>query len=169
MRRGVAWFVGGLMFLIAACGEPAVDLAVPERAEGQRLFDEVGALDEGTVSGALDDAAAVSGLDVVGLVFEDDDVSAGQADRGGRELLDAWGGDVVLVAVAAPGDFTSDDEDRERFFGVYGSDRFEIPRSLREDIIDNYMTPLAAENAWTEGFQAAAEALADQVEGADTS
>lgn len=163
MHKRAGWLVLVVM-LIAACGEPAVDVDIPDRGEGQRLFDEPGVVDEAAVADALDQASADSGLDVVGMVFEDDHINAGQADRGGRELLDAWDADVVLVAVAAPGDFDSADDERERFFGVYASDRFEIPRSLREEIIDEYMTPYAQDNAWTEGFVTSADALRDGVE-----
>ncbi|MBA2316524.1 MAG: hypothetical protein H0V93_01895 [Euzebyales bacterium] len=145
---------------LIACGEPAVDVDIPDRAAGQHLLDAAGILDTAAVEGALADASQASGLDVVGLAFTDGAANLGQADRGGRALLDAWDADVVVVAVAAPGDFTSVGADRRRFFGVFSGDRFDVPRSVRERIVGDVASVPAGANDWTSAFTGAAEALA---------
>lgn len=159
LQRGVrAGLLVLLVLALAAC-EPAVALEVPSRSADQRLLDVPGATDATAVSAALDAAAEASGLDVVGLVFEDDRASLGQADRGGRQLLRAWDADVVLVAVARPGDFGSQAAERARYFGVYAEDRFEVPRGLREEAIFSHAQLPAASNDWTTAFVDAAGAV----------
>lgn len=148
-----------LLVLLAACGEPAVDLEVPRRAPDQHLLDAAGILDS-SVEQRLRELSEAAGLDVVGLAFEDEQTTLGQADRGGRLLLREWDADVVLVAVAAPGDFASADADRTRFFGVYSTDRFDVSRDLRERIIFERVQLLAAENEWVAAFHAAIDELA---------
>jgi hypothetical protein len=143
-----------LLLLLTACGEPEVDLQVPTRGPDQHLLDEVGILDA-EVEERLREVSEASGLDVVGLAFEDEQTSLGQADRGGRLLLRQWDADVVLVAVAREGEFTSDAEERSRFFGVYATDRFDVSRDLRERIIFERVQLLAAENDWAGAFLAA--------------
>jgi hypothetical protein len=151
-----------LALALSGCGEPAVDLDVPERAEDQHVLDEVGLLDD-AIEQRLREVSAASGFDVVALVFEDERTSLGQADRGGKLLLDAWDADIVLVAVARPGDFASAQADRSRFFGVFATDRFTVSRSLRERIIFERVQLLAAENEWGPAFAAAIEELATEL------
>lgn len=160
-RRLLAFLLTALV-LLAACGEPAVDLDVPTRGPDQHLLDEVGLLDA-AVEQRLREVSAASGLDVVALVFEDERTNMGQADRGGRALLDAWDADVVLVAVAGPGDFTSEDAERRRYFGVYANDRFAVSRDVRERIIFDRVQLLAAENAWIPAFLAAVDQLEEEL------
>lgn len=165
MRAEVRTLVACVLaaLVLAACGEPEVDLDVPDRAEGQRLLDVADVMDD-SVEEALAQAAAATDLDIVALAFEDERASLGQADRGGSTLLAAWDADVVVVVVGFPGDLTADDpEARARYFGVYG-DRFDVPRSVREQINDEVVAPLAADNDWTGAFTAAAETLAVELE-----
>jgi hypothetical protein len=153
-----------LLAVAAGCAEPGVALEVPDRAPGQRVLDPAGILDD-AVAARLDTAADKAEVDVVALAFTDEAASLGQADRGGRRLLEAWDADVVLVAVARPGDFASRDDDRRRFFGVFSADRFAVPRGLREDILEEVVPSLAARNRWPAAFIAAADALATGLAG----
>jgi hypothetical protein len=155
-----------LALALAACGEPEVDLDVPPRGADQHLLDVPGVVGAG-VEERLREVSEATGLDVVGLAFEDERTSLGQADRGGRLLLREWDADVVLVAVARPGDFTSDEADRSRFFGVYATDRFDVSRGLRERIIFERVQLLAAENEWGAAFLAALDELEDDIAGAE--
>jgi hypothetical protein len=151
-----------LIMLLTACGEPPVALDVPPRGPDQHILDTVGVVDA-ALEADLRALSASSGLDVVALAFEDKRTSLGQADRGGKLLLREWDADIVLVAVAAPGDFGSTEADRRRFFGVFASDRFAVSRSLRERIIFERVQLLAADNAWADAFAAAADELATEL------
>jgi hypothetical protein len=167
VRPALRWVAAALAAaaLAGGCGNPEVALAVPERQDGQVMLDEAGVLDA-AVADRLAAVAADTGVDVVALAFEDPQASLGQADRGGRLLLDAWGADVVVVAVARPGDFASSDEQaRRRYFGVFATDRFAVPRGLRERIVEEAVPPLAARNDWPGAFTAAADILADELGG----
>jgi hypothetical protein len=155
-----------LLVLAVGCGEPEVDLDVPPRGPDQHLLDEVGILDA-AIEVRLREVSERSGLDVVALTFEDERTTLGQADRGGRLLLREWDADVVLVAVAMPGDFTSVEADRSRFFGVYATDRFDVSRDLRERIIFERVQLLAAENDWAAAFSAALDELAADLAAVD--
>lgn len=163
MRRALLLVAVGV--LLAACGEPPVDLDVPRRGPDQHVLDEVGILDA-SVEERLAEVSSETGFDVVALAFEDERTSLGQADRGGRLLLREWDADVVLVTVGREGDLTSTEHDRNRFFGVYSTDRFAISRSLRERIIFDAVQLLAADNEWVPAYHAAIDeleaALADE-------
>jgi uncharacterized membrane protein YgcG len=155
-RLGAAMALG---FLLAGCGEPSVELAPPARPPGAHVYDEAG-----VVAGSVDDRLAVlgedTGFDVVALAYEDDRATMGQADRAGRLLLDTWNADIVLVAVAFPGDFENPDpEARQRFFGVTATDRFTVTRGLRERIVEEAVPAPAADNNWTGAFHAAIDEL----------
>lgn len=147
-----------LALLLTACGEPPVAYEPPTRAPGQHLLDSVGLLDAATEQ-RLREVSEQTGFDVVGLTFDDERASLGQADRGGKLLLGAWDADVVLVAVAQPGDFISVDDERSRYFGVFSADRFAVSRGLRERIIFDRVQLLAAENQWIPAFTAALDEL----------
>lgn len=147
-----------LILLLAGCGEPAVALEVPDRSAGAHLLDTAGLLGA-EIEDRLREVSETTGLDVVGLTFEDERATLGQADRGGKRLLSEWDADVVLVAVGRPGDFTSEDADRSRYFGVSATDRFRVSRDLRERIIFDRVQLLAADNEWTAAFAAAIDEL----------
>jgi uncharacterized membrane protein YgcG len=166
MRSALAALVAAVALLgVAGCGDPDVALTIPPRQPGQQVLDTAGILDD-AVTDRLAALSEETGLDIVAVTFTDPAASLGQADRGGRALLDGWGADVVLVAVARPGDFASGSEDRRRFFGVFSTDRFAVGRGLREEIVERAVPPAARANQWTEAFLAAADALAAGVAGA---
>ena len=164
--RGV--LVAGACLLAAAlllggCGEPDVDLEPAERTAGEHLLDEVGVVDD-AVDARLADLSAETGFDVIALAYEDERASLGQADRAGRELLEAWDADIVLVAVAFPGHFEEPDPDaRQRFFGVTATDRFAVGRDLRERIVEDAVPGPAADNDWTGAFMAAIAVLDEEL------
>lgn len=143
--------------LTAGC-EPAVDLAVPEREPGQVVLDQAEILDAGVERRlrALD----VGGRDVVALTFESEQAGRGEANRAGKLLLDSWDADIVLVAVARPGDFASvEQQDRQRFFGLEAADSYAVPRGLREEIVEGLVPPIAEENDWSAAFTSALDHL----------
>lgn len=148
---------------VAGCGEPDPDLDVPDRADGQVVADLAGVVDEAEVGEAFG-ALADDGWDAVALVFETPQANQGEAQRAGRELLEAWEVDLVVVAVARPGDFDSDAPDRRRAVGVEAPTARAVPGALREDVANDAMRPHAEDNAWTAAFLAAAEALSDGLE-----
>ncbi len=147
-----------LVLLLAGCGEPPVAYDPPPRAADQQLLDTVGLLDAATED-RLREVSEATGFDVVGLAFDDERASLGQADRGGKLLLDDWDADVVLVAVAQPGDFVSEEAERSRYFGVFATDRFAVSREVRERIIFDRVQLLAADNEWVAAFAAAIDEL----------
>lgn len=158
MRERGAALVAALALLAGACGEPDVDLDPPERA-GAHVHDEVGVLD-GSVDKRLAALDEETGFDVVALAYEDERASLGQADRAGTVMLESWGADVVLVAVAFPGNFENPDpEARRRYFGVTATDRFTVSRRLRERIVEEAVPEPAAANDWTGAFHAAIDEL----------
>lgn len=144
---------------LAACGEPPVALDVPQREQDQSVLDLAGII--GDARSDLDDAldAVAYDLDVVALTFESPDASLGLADRAGKKVLHEWDADVVLVAVARPGDFSSTAADRRRFFGVVPADAYRVPGGLRERIVEESVPPLAADNDWVGVFLRAAAEL----------
>jgi hypothetical protein len=152
-----------LLGLLAGCGEPDVDLQLPQRAQGQQVLDQAEILEEGELEGQLD-GLRQRGHDVVAVTFESPEASAGHADRSGRMVLEEWGADVVLIAVAVPGDFTSTEgERRRRFFGVVPADRFLVSGDVREMIVEELAPPLAADNDWDAVFAVAVEAISREL------
>lgn len=141
---------------VAGC-EPAVDLTVPPRAPGQVTLDKADILDAG-IDRRLR-AFTEDGFDVVALTYESDQAGRGEANRAGRLLLGEWNADIVLIAVAQPGDFASADPERERFFGLEAADSYDVPRGLREQITETLVPPIASENEWTEAFAVALDEL----------
>lgn len=171
MRKRLAAAVAVLTLVLSACGEPPVPLNVPERDFAQAVLDEAGIIDEDdrALQLALFELRQL-GWDPVLVAFEAADANMGLADRAGRKVLDAWGAEVALVAVADPGHFTRRGADRERFFGLFARDVREVPRDVRERIAEQLVPPVAARNDWTGAFALAlrelAEGLGDADEGA---
>ena len=161
MRRRCVAALAALALGLAACGEPPVPLDVPARGFDQSVLDLAGVIDD-------DDAALVAALgelrrlgwDPVLVAFEADEANMGLADRAGRKVLEAWGADLALVAVAEPGHFTRQDTDRARFFGLFARDVREVPRAIRERVVEELVPPVAARNDWTAVFTIAVEELA---------
>lgn len=146
---------------LAACGEPPVPLEVPERRFDQVVLDTAGIVDtDDALLRALGDLRH-HGWDPVLVTFEAEGANMGMADRAGRKVIDAWGADLAIVAVAEPGDFTSSEPDRERFFGLFARDVRDVPRHLRERIVEQEIPPIARTNDWTRAFTVAVAALAD--------
>jgi hypothetical protein len=153
-----------LVVLAAGCGEPESDLALPERGQGQQVLDQAEVLEEGSALESQLDGLRQRGHDVVAVTFESPEASAGHADRSGRMVLEEWGADVVLIAVAVPGDFTSTEgETRRRFFGVVPADRFLVSGDTREMIVEDLAPPLAADNDWDAVFDVAVEAISQEL------
>lgn len=148
---------------LAACGEPAIDLALPERAPDQVVLDLAGVLDD-EVERRLAD---FPGLDVVAVTYETAQASRGEAARAGQAVVAAWDADLVLIAVAEPGDFASQITDREdprrrrRYFGLEPADPRAVPGGLREEIAEGLVPERAAGNDWAGTFLAVLDALED--------
>lgn len=161
-RRGLP-AVALLAVLAAGCGEPPVALDVPARGDGQTVLDRAGILDEAALAPVL--AAVAPGSDVVAVTYETAQASAGEAARAGQLVVREWGADIVLVAVAVPGDFTSTADDptregsRQRFFGIEPADRYAVAGGLREEVVEGTVPPVAATNEWQRVFVTAAEEL----------
>lgn len=150
-----------LLAAATACGEPAVDVALPDRADGARLADLAGILDVDVVGPRLEAVSESTGFDVVALTYETGHASCGEAFRAGGELVTAWDADVAVVAVARPGDFTASEGPRERCVGVRPRDEFAVPGALREEIAETLVPPIAATNDWDTVFTAALDRLAE--------
>lgn len=165
-RRAGAVGLLALAGLVAGCGEPAVDLDLAARADGQTVLDLAGAVDDAAVEDALAGIRDL-GYDAVALTYESEQAGRGEAARAGRMVVREWDADIVLVAVARPGDFASetvDPEDpgaRERFFGIEPADTFAVSGSLREEIVEETIPPIAAGNDWDGVFTTAARDLAE--------
>lgn len=149
------------MALVVApgCGEPAVDLDPPAREAGQHVLDEAGILPGSDIPDRLA-TLAERGLDVIAVTYETPQVGHGESRRAGQLMVEEWGADIALVAVAAPGDFTSTDPgSRSRFFGLESADQFAVPRGLRERIAEELAPPIAAENDWPGVFSMAIDEI----------
>ncbi len=157
MRRASAAALLAVSALAACTGEPEPDLALPDRAEGQVVLDLADVLDDEVVADAL---AAVDGFDAVAVAYETEQANAGEARRAAQRVVREWDADLVVIAVAQPGDFTATGSDRERFVGVEPADRFAVPGGLREEIAEEALGEVATANAWTAVFTTAAELLA---------
>jgi hypothetical protein len=150
-----------LLTALVSCGEPAIDLEIPERADGQSVLDQAGILEGSDVAETLD-GLQDAGLDVVALTYETPQATCGEAYRAGGELIEAWDVDVAVVAVARPGEFTSTDDDRRRCIGVRPQDEATVSGSLRERIAEEIVVEPAGRNDWPEAFRAAIRALAEE-------
>lgn len=153
--------LGSLALVLVGCGEPAIDVELPDR-DGTHVADLAGILD----AEALDDrlqAIAADGLDVVALTYTTAQANCGEAFRAGREFATTWGADVALVAVARPGDFEATGSDRQRCLGLRPLDDFAVPGGLREEIAEGLVPPIAAENDWDGAFMVAADRLAEEL------
>lgn len=168
MRRRCVAALAALALGMAACGEPPVPLDVPARGSGQSVLDLAGVIDEEDpgLARALGELQHL-GWDPVLVAFEADGANMGLADRAGRKVLDAWDADLALVAVADPGQFTSTDDDRRRFFGLFARDVREVPRDVRERVVEELVPPVAARNDWTGAFALVLRELAETVDEAD--
>lgn len=164
-RLPFAWVLAAVLLtvaLLSGCsGEPAVPLDVPARQPGQVLFDRASILDanDSHLLEALD-ALQAQGWDVALVTFESAEANLGMADRAGKKVIDAWGVDLALVAVAAPGDFASTSSTRRRYFGLTARNIRSVSPSLRERIAEELVPQLAAKNQWTQGFTLALTELA---------
>ena len=155
MRR---WTVVAAIVL-AACGEPAVDVSIPEREPGRNVADLAGILDVERLESQL---AQTEDVDIVALTYETEQASCGEAFRAATEFVQAWQADIALVAVARPGDFGSDDEQRQRCLGVQPLEGRSVPAALREQIAEELIPPRAAVNDWDGAFAVAVDALVQQ-------
>lgn len=159
MRRAVTAALG-LALLLAGCGEEDPDLDLGERGDEQVIADQAGILDA-SVEDAL---RGIEDWDVVAVAYETPQANAGEAHRAGEAVVEAWDADVALVSVAAPGDFTSTEDDRRRFFGATPADVRAVPGGLREELAEEVVPPHAADNDWPAAFVAAAERLGEELE-----
>lgn len=157
MRR---WVLAALL-LLGACGEPEVDFAMPPREPGQHVLDSAGILDAQALESRLAEVAE-GGTDIVALTYETQAATCGEAFRAAREFVRTWNADVALVAVARPGDFASDDPQRQRCLGVQPLDDRALPAALRERIAEELIPPEAADNDWGGAFSVAVDALEQQ-------
>lgn len=157
-ERVVALLVAATLGL-TACGEPAVPLEVPERRFDQVVLDQAHILGEGALDRPLAELRHL-GWDPVVVTFEAEGANMGMADRAGRKVIDAWGADLAIVAVAEPGDFTSRDEERKRYFGLFARNVRDVPRGVRERIVEQLVPPVARRNDWDEVFALAVRELA---------
>lgn len=146
--------------LLTACGEPPADVAIPPRATGDHVVEKAGILDAQALESRLAEIAD-SGMDIVALTYETQEATCGEAFRAAREFVGIWEADVALVAVARPGDFTSDDPGRQRCFGVQPRDDRGISGALRERIAEELVPPRASANDWDGAFRVAVDALVD--------
>ena len=149
-----------LLLALTACGEPDVDVSIPER-DGH-VLDLAGILQTDDLETRLE-ALRERGLDVVALTYETPQANCGEAFRAGLELVTDWSADVAVVAVARPGDFASTSDDRERCLGLRPLDDFDVGRGLREEIAEQLVPPIAADNQWDQAFDVAITRLADEL------
>lgn len=160
MRRAVAaWAVG--LIVLAGCGEPPIDVDLPQRAGDDRVADLAGILDAEALEARLAQAAQ-DGTDIVALTYETEQAGCGEAYRAAQEFVQKWAADVALVAVAQPGDFTSQEEGRERCFGLQPRAGGDVPGALRERIAEELVPAKTADNDWDGAFAVAVDALREQ-------
>lgn len=155
-----SWLLIGVLLLVS-CGEPPVDVSIPQRESGQHVLDQAGILDADALEAHLAEVEA-DGSDIVALTYETEQASCGEAFRAAREFVRTWEADIALVAVARPGDFTSTDEQRQRCLGVQPLDDRAVPASLRERIAEELVPPKAKDNDWDGAFDVAVDALVEQ-------
>lgn len=149
--------------VLAACGEPAVDVTLPERSDAGHVADLAEVLEpeqRSELEGRLGEIAT-DGPDIVALTYTTEQANCGEAYRAARRFVEEWEADIALVAVAEPGDFTSTSADRRRCLGVQPRDDRAVPGDLRERIAETLVPPKAADNDWFGAFSVAAEALAN--------
>lgn len=158
MRRASLAVLIALCAVAACTGEPEPDLEVPDRAEGQVVLDQADILDDEQVAVAL---SRIAGFDAVAVTYETEQANAGEARRAAQRILRRWGADLVVIAVAQPGDFTATGPERERFVGLEPADTFAVPGELREEIAEESLADVATTNDWTAVFTTAADLLAD--------
>lgn len=158
MRRGSVGLLLAAAALTACSGEPQPDLVVPQRAEGQVVLDLANILEDEAVADSL---AEIEGFDAVAVSYETHQANAGEARRAAQRVVREWDADLVVIAVARPGDFPATDDDRERFVGVEPADAFAVPGGLREEIAEEALGEVATSNDWTAVFTTAAELLAE--------
>ena len=154
MRKGLLL----LAVMLAACGEPAVDVDIAPRDGGRHVADQAGILDAEALEQRLADAED-EGLDIVALTYESEQANCGEAYRAAREFVRTWEADVALVAVAKPGDFESSEQTRQRCLGVQPLDDRGLPGDLREQIAEELVPPKAGANDWDGAFAVAVDAL----------
>ena len=160
MRRTVLL----LLFLLAACGEPPIDVTLPERRPGEHVVDQAGVFsdDQRTDLHQRLSQLAESGTDIVALTFETEAANCGEAYRAAKRFVQSWEADIAVVAVAAPGDFTATGGNRKRCLGVQPRNDRAVPGALREQIAEELVPPKAAENDWAGAFDVAVDALDEQ-------
>ena len=158
MRRATLLLVAVVLF--AGCGEPAVDVSLPPREQGQQVLDQAGILDGADIAERLE-GLRDGGLDVVALTYESEQAGCGEAFRAGGEIVQLWDVDVAVVAVADPGDFAAEAAPRQRCLGVRPRDAELVPGGVRERIAEQLVPPIAARNDWTGAFSVAIDAIAE--------
>ena len=160
MRRAAA-AGAALLILLAGCGEPAIDVEIPQRPGKERVADLAGILDVEALEARLAEAAE-GGIDIVALTYETEQAGCGEAYRAAQEFVQKWAANVALVAVAQPGDFTSEEEARERCFGLQPRVGEDISGGLREKIAEALVPVETADNDWDGAFAVAVDALVEQ-------
>lgn len=159
MPRRLVVAVAVAAIALAGCGEPDVDLDLPVRGPDQHVLDTAGILDGTEVDERLA-ALAEEGVDVVAVTYETPNASLGESRRAGQLLVEEWGADIALVAVARPDDFTSTDEQtRARFFGLEPAGTVTVPRGLRERVAEERAPLLAELNDWPGVFAMAIDEI----------
>lgn len=158
-RLGAAGAV--ILILLAGCGEPTIDVDLPQRAGTERVADLAGILNADALEARLEQAAQ-EGTDIVVLTYESEQAGCGEAYRAAQEFVMKWAANVALVAVAEPGDFKAEAEPRERCFGLQPSASTEVSGGLRERIAEELVPPKTADNDWDGAFAVAVDALMEQ-------
>lgn len=155
--------LGLTLVALVACGEPEPDLVIPERDPGQHILDQAGVLDTSQLHDRLSQVNQRDDYDIVALTFETEQANCGEAFRAGALFVERWDADIAIVAVAKPGDFTSEQETRVRCVGVQPAGN-PVPAEgvLRERIAEEVVPPFAAENDWTGAFSAAVDEMLSQ-------
>ncbi|MDQ3537976.1 MAG: hypothetical protein M3415_04145 [Actinomycetota bacterium] len=146
--------------LLAGCGEPAVDVRLPPREEGQQVLDLAEILEGSGIVRRLE-ALRDNGLDVVALTYESEQAGCGEAFRAGGKIVREWNVDVAVVAVAEPGDFAAEADGRQRCLGVRPRDAELVSGGVRERIAEQLVPPLAGRNDWTGAFGVAIDTIAE--------